>query len=69
MAGPEGERERERAGEEGEYHHSRNLMKKMAVGRRTFKEERRRRGEERRRARRVLGFGGWEGSNEGVCGE
>lgn len=28
----------DRAGEPGEYHHSKNLMKKMAVGKRSLKE-------------------------------
>lgn len=31
-AGPKGDVERERAGDPGEYHHSKNLMKKIAVG-------------------------------------
>lgn len=50
MDGPSGEDEsvRERAGEEGEYHHSRNLMKKIVVGRRSLRESRRKRGELRR---------------------
>ena len=38
MAGPAGDVESDRAGEEGEYHHSRNLKKKMAVGRITLSE-------------------------------
>jgi hypothetical protein len=42
-----------RAGEEGEYHHSRNLIKKMAVGRATFKESRRRRGVDKMARRRI----------------
>jgi hypothetical protein len=52
-AGPRGEAERARAGEEGENHHSRNLMKKIAVGRRTLSASRRSRGEvnSRRRTR------------------
>lgn len=37
-AGPRGEDARERAGDPGEYHHSRNLIKKMAVGRRSRSE-------------------------------
>lgn len=32
-AGPRGDVVRERAGEPGEYHHSKNLMKNIAVGR------------------------------------
>lgn len=40
MAGPRGDIDKERAGDPGEYHHSRNLMKKMAVGKRSFKESR-----------------------------
>ena len=46
MAGPSGDTARERAGELGEYHHSRNLMKKIAVGRRTFRLSRNSRGED-----------------------
>jgi hypothetical protein len=38
MAGPSGGVVSERAGEPGEYHHSRNLMKKIAVGRRSRRE-------------------------------
>ena len=45
MAGLRGDVDSARAGEEGEYHHSRNLMKKMAVGRRSLRESRKRRGE------------------------
>lgn len=44
MAGPEGDLDKARAGEEGEYHHSKNLMKKMAVGNRILREFRRSRG-------------------------
>jgi hypothetical protein len=40
-AGPRGEVVRERAGDPGEYHQSRNLMKKMAVGRRRRRESKR----------------------------
>lgn len=62
MDGPSGEDEsvRERAGEEGEYHHSRNLMKKIVVGRRSLRESRRKRGELQKMWRRVLrrDFGG-----------
>ena len=43
--------DRDRAGEDGEYHHSRNLMKKMAVGSNTFRLSSRRRGDEMRRRR------------------
>ncbi len=46
MAGPSGDVVNERAGESGEYHHSKNLMKNMAVGRRNRSESSRRRGEE-----------------------
>lgn len=38
MAGPKGDIDNDRAGEPGEYHHSRNLMKKIAVGKRSLKE-------------------------------
>ena len=38
MAGPEGDVESDRAGEEGEYHHSKNFKKKMAVGKITLSE-------------------------------
>ena len=51
MAGPRGDVERTRAGDEGEYHHSRNLIKKMAVGRRILSESRTSLGEARRRRR------------------
>jgi hypothetical protein len=37
-AGPSGEVENDRAGEPGEYHHSRNFTKNMAVGRRSLKD-------------------------------
>lgn len=60
MAGPSGDVASERAGESGEYHHSRNLMKKMAVGRRNRRESSRRRGEEERSWRsRVLILSPW----------
>lgn len=55
-AGPWGEVDSERAGEEGEYHHSKNLMKNIAVGSRTFSESSNIRGEDanaRRRAARM----------------
>ena len=51
IAGPRGDVERTRAGDDGEYHHSRNLMKNMAVGRRSLSESRTSRGEVRRRRR------------------
>jgi hypothetical protein len=51
MAGPSGDVERTRAGDEGEYHHSRNLMKNMAVGRRNLSESRTSRGDVKRRRR------------------
>lgn len=44
-AGPSGDVFKDRAGELGEYHHSRNLIKKIAVGRRSRRESSRRRGE------------------------
>ena len=49
-----------RAGDEGEYHHSRNLMKNIAVGRRTRKESSNRRGDRKNSRRRIAlsGFGG-----------
>lgn len=40
-AGPNGDVDNDRAGEPGEYHHSRNFMKKTAVGRRSRRESRR----------------------------
>lgn len=61
--------ERARAGEEGEYHHSRNLMKNIERGRRTRRESRTRRGDAlSRRVRRSLrlagaskdGFAAWD---------
>lgn len=45
-AGPSGDVVRERAGEPGEYHHSRNLRKKMAVGRRRRSESKKSCGDE-----------------------
>lgn len=45
IAGPRGDAFKDRAGELGEYHHSRNLMKKIAVGRRRRRESSKRRGE------------------------
>lgn len=38
---------RERAGDPGEYHHSRNLRKNMAVGRRRRRESKRSCGEDK----------------------
>lgn len=62
MDGPSGEDEsvRERAGEEGEYHHSRNFMKKTVVGMRSLRESRKKRGELRMMWRNVSrgDFGG-----------
>lgn len=54
MGGPSGEDEsaRERVGEEGEYHHSRNLMKKTVVESRSLRQSRSRRGDLRRAWRR-----------------
>jgi hypothetical protein len=51
MAGPSGDVERTRAGDDGEYHHSRNLIKNMAVGSSNLRESRRSRGEVKRRRR------------------
>jgi hypothetical protein len=45
MAGPKGDLDKERAGDPGEYHHSRNLTKKMAVGSNNLSESRMRCGE------------------------
>ena len=50
-AGPRGDVESTRAGDDGEYHHSRNLMKNMAVGSRILSESRTSRGEVKRRRR------------------
>ncbi len=50
-AGPRGDVDRTRAGDDGEYHHSRNLMKNMAVGSRILSESRTSRGEVKRRRR------------------
>jgi len=47
MAGPEGDVESDRAGEEGEYHHSRNFRRKMAVGKTTLSESNRNWGDEK----------------------
>jgi hypothetical protein len=53
MAGPRGDMDNDRAGEPGEYHHSRNLMKKMAVGRRSLKESSSNWGDRNRSRRRT----------------
>lgn len=45
MAGPRGEFVKERAGDPGEYHHSRNLTKKIAVGSKRRNESSKSRGE------------------------
>ena len=45
MASPFFDAENERAGEPGEYHHSRNFTKKMAVGRSMRRESNTNRGE------------------------
>jgi hypothetical protein len=42
IAGPVGAEDSARAGDEGEYHHSRNLTKKMDNGRRTLSDSNRR---------------------------
>ena len=51
IAGPRGDVERIRAGDDGEYHHSRNLIKKIAVGSSSLRESRRSRGDVKRRRR------------------
>jgi len=51
IAGPCGEVAKERAGDPGEYHHSKNLTKKTAVGSSNRRESNNRRGEDRRRLR------------------
>jgi hypothetical protein len=53
MAGPSGDVERARAGDDGEYHHSRNLMKNMAVGSSNLSESRTSRGEAKMRRRKI----------------
>src|ERR1700742_1876996 len=52
-AGPSGDFVRDRAGEFGEYHHSRNLMKKIAVGSSNRSESRSKRGDLNRKRRKV----------------
>ena len=52
MAGPAGDAESDRAGEEGEYHHSKNLKKKMAVGRITLSESNKNWGDEKTKLRK-----------------
>ena len=52
MAGPEGDMESDRAGEEGEYHHSKNLKKKIAVGRITLSESSKNWGDEKSNLRK-----------------
>ena len=62
-AGPSGDEESDLVGDEGEYHHSRNLMKKTAVGRSRRRESSRRWGERVvrwRRKARMPGFRGGE---------
>lgn len=58
-AGPRGDTESVLAGDDGEYHHSKNLMKKMAVGSRIFKLSSKSRGDDmnnrRSRANKVTG--------------
>lgn len=44
-AGPAGELDNERAGDPGEYHHSKNLIKKIVVGNKNLKESKMARGE------------------------
>lgn len=48
IAGPCGEVDRARAGDPGEYHHSKNLIKNIAVGSNRRRESNRRRGELKR---------------------
>lgn len=45
IGGPRGDVAKDRAGEPGEYHHSKNFTKKMAVGNNKRKESRSRRGD------------------------
>ena len=52
MAGPAGDVESDRAGDEGEYHHSKNFKKKMVVGRITLSESNNNWGDERTRFRK-----------------
>lgn len=52
MAGPAGDVESDRAGDEGEYHHSRNLKKKIAVGRITLSESNKNWGDEKTKLRK-----------------
>lgn len=54
MAGPRGDVDKERAGDPGEYHHSRNLTKKIAVGNNSRSESRSRCGEVTSRCRSRL---------------
>lgn len=54
MGGPVEGRDTIRAGDDGEYHHSKNFTKNMAVGRRTLKESSRSLGDFRMRARSVF---------------
>ena len=53
MAGPARGAERARAGEDGEYHHSRNFTKKIAVGRMTLSESSNSRGEDSNSRRKL----------------
>jgi hypothetical protein len=66
IAGPRGDTDRDLAGEPGEYHHSKNLMKNIAVGRRSLSESSNVRGDlasiSFKRARIVRG-----GSRVNVC--
>jgi len=52
-AGPSGDVDSDRAGDDGEYHHSRNLIKNIAVGKKTFKLSRMRYGDLRRNLPRL----------------
>lgn len=54
MGGPVGVADTVRAGDEGEYHHSKNLMKNIAVGSNTFSESSKRRGERNMSRRSVV---------------
>lgn len=70
IGGPVGAEDSAFAGDAGEYHHSRNLMKKMDMGRRTRRESSRSRGDARRiRTSRSRRFAGGRREGLGSCGE
>lgn len=54
IGGPSGEVARERAGEPGEYHHSKNFTKKIVVGSNKRKESRSSRGDAKRDFRSLV---------------